>query len=156
KQDNFDVYVKLIGSSTPMRLTTNPAPDLSPTFSPDGRSIGFVRVLKEDERAVFIIIPAIGGPEPPVAEIVLDYNSSFFGPAFAWLPDGKWVVTNGLALLSTESGETRKLTSPPANWLSDFSPAVSPDGHTVAFSRAASYDAFSDIYLLDLTEDLKP
>ena len=59
----------------------------------------------------------------------------FFRPLFAWLPDGKWVVIDGLALLSTESGETRSLTSPPTKSSSDFSPAVSPDGRTVAFSR---------------------
>ena len=152
KQDNFDIYVKLIGSPTPVRLTTDPADDVSPAFSPDGRSIGFVRVSKE--RATFIIIPAIGGPERIVAEVPAP-TSHFVEPSFAWLPDGKWVVTDGLALLSTESGETRSLTSPPTKSSPDFSPAVSPDGRTVAFSRSASY-VVSDIYLLDLTEDLKP
>ena len=69
KQDNFDIYVKLIGSPTPVRLTTDPADDLSPAFSPDGRSIGFVRVSKE--HATFIVIPAIGGPERIVAEVAV-------------------------------------------------------------------------------------
>ena len=64
-------------------------------------------------------------------------------------------MTDGLTLLSTESGETHSLTSPPTKTSPDYSPAVSPDGRTVAFSRWTSYD-WSDIYLLDLTEDLKP
>ena len=154
KQDNFDIYVKLIGSPTPVRLTTDPAEDVSPAFSPDGRSIGFVRVSKE--HATFIVIPAIGGPERLVAEVPAPpVPSNFVEPLFAWLPDGKWVVTDGLALLSTESGETRSLTSPPTKSSADFSPAVSPDGRTVAFSRLTGY-VVSDIYLLDLTEDLKP
>ena len=59
----------------------------------------------------FIVIPSIGGPERIVAEI--SPPIPHFWPTFAWLPDGKWVVTDGLALLSTESGETRSLTSPP-------------------------------------------
>ena len=67
KQDNADIYVKLIGSPTPERLTTDPAEDISPAFSPDGSSIGFVRVSKG--RASFIIIPAIGGAERVVAEV---------------------------------------------------------------------------------------
>ena len=49
----------------------------------------------------------------------------------------------------------RSLTSPPTKLLPDFSPAVSPDGHTVVFSRSDQVGV-SDIYLLDLTEDLKP
>ncbi len=67
KQDNFDIYIKLIGSPTPVRLTTDPAEDVSPAFSPDGRSIGFVRVSKG--HATFIVIPAIGGPERVVADM---------------------------------------------------------------------------------------
>ena len=135
KQDNFDIYVKLIGSSTSERLTTDPAEDISPAFSPDGRSIGFVRVSKG--RATFIVIPAIGGPEHLVAEVTAP-DPYWPRPLFAWFPDGKWVVTDGLALLSTESGETRSLTSPPTKSTPDFSPAVSPDGRTVAFSRTTS------------------
>jgi Tol biopolymer transport system component len=149
KQDNFDIYVKLIGSPTPVRLTTDPAGDYSPAFSADGRSIGFVRVSKE--HATFIVIPSIGGPERIVANLPESVGS------FAWLPDGKWVVTDGLALLSTETGETHSLTSPPSKSSPDFSPAVSPDGHAVVFSRSASVGFFSsDLYLLELAEDLKP
>jgi Tol biopolymer transport system component len=103
-------------------------------------------------RASFIVIPAIGGPERPVAEVAV--ASQWQSPLFAWLPDGKWVVTDGLALLSMETGETRNLTSPPVKMLPDLSPAVSPDGRTVAFSRSPAYTV-SDIYLLELSEDLK-
>lgn len=152
KQDNFDIYVKLIGSPTPLRLTTNPADDVSPAFSPDGRSIGFVRVSKE--HGTFIIIPAIGGPEHIVADnfpTMGDFKERWF----AWFPDGKWVATAGLALLSAESGETRSLTSPLRKSSSDRHPAVSPDGRTIAFGRSTGYNVW-DIYLLDLSEDLKP
>ena len=53
KQDNFDIYVKLIGSGTQMRLTTAPEADYYPSWSPDGSSIAFLR-----ERP--------GGKAPPV------------------------------------------------------------------------------------------
>src|SRR5262249_46156529 len=55
---------------------------------------------------------------------------------------------------SSETGEASNLTSPPTKASPDFSPAVSPDGRTVAFSRGVIYA--SSIYLLDLTEDFKP
>jgi Tol biopolymer transport system component len=115
EQDNFDIYIKLIGSSTSVRLTTDPADDVSPAFSPDGRSIGFIRVSKEHR--AFVIIPSIGGPERIIAEVTLPdlpAETPEPGPLFAWLPDSKRVVTSGLTLLSVESGETRSLTSPPA------------------------------------------
>ena len=45
KQDNFDIYVKVIGTEPPLPLTTNPAKDYSPAWSPDGRWIAFCRDL---------------------------------------------------------------------------------------------------------------
>jgi dipeptidyl aminopeptidase/acylaminoacyl peptidase len=152
KQDNFNIYLKLIGSQNYLRLTTDPADDFSPAFSPDGRSIGFIRVSKE--RAVFIVIPAICGPEHIVAEVPTPRVSV---PRFAWFPTGSWVVTDGLLLLSTETGETRNLTSPPTKSLPDLCPSVSPDGRSVAFSRSTSATlGHYDFCLLDLTEELKP
>jgi serine/threonine protein kinase len=146
KEDNFDIYVKLIGAANAVRLTTDPAMDSNPAFSPDGRSIGFVRGWKEHQ--AFIVIPAIGGPERIIADL------PDIGP-FDWLPDNNWVVIDGLRLLSTESSEIRSLTSPPDKSFSDSAPAVSPDGRAIAFSRSNNFDDVG-IYLLDLPEDLKP
>ena len=155
KQDNFDIYIKLIGSSDSVRLTRDPADDVCPAFSPDGLSIGFVRVSKE--RATFMVIPAIGGTEREVAGVTFPFFLAHALRArapFSWFPDGKWIVTRGLTLISTETGETRRLTSPPTKERLDTDPAVSPDGRIVAFVRSAVFRG--DIYLLDLTEDLKP
>jgi dipeptidyl aminopeptidase/acylaminoacyl peptidase len=43
RQDNFDIYAEAIGSGRRVRLTTDPAADSSPVWSPDGRSIAFIR-----------------------------------------------------------------------------------------------------------------
>ena len=43
KQDNWDIYVTLIGSSEVRRLTSDPAADTHPAWSPDGRQIAYLR-----------------------------------------------------------------------------------------------------------------
>ena len=81
----------------------------------------------------------------------------------AWGPDGKELVVAersspgdpfALFLLSIESGEKRRLTSPPAKSIGDSGPAFSPDGRSLAFARIRG--SASDIYLLALAEDLTP
>jgi len=62
KQDNFDIYVKQIGVETPLRLTSDSSPDLSPAWSPNGRSIAGIRI-SPNTRAELLLIPSlVGGP----------------------------------------------------------------------------------------------
>ena len=68
KQDNFDIYVKLIGPGTQLRLTTAPEADTCPAWSPDGSSIAFIREGLRGKASVFLISP-LGPPERRVAEI---------------------------------------------------------------------------------------
>jgi len=167
KQDNRDIYVKLVGSGMPLRLTTNPATEDRPAWSPDGRLIAFLRELP-GEKAAVLLVPALGGPEHKVAETTArrlsNVPSLFNGPA--WSPDSKWLVIAdkssatepyALFLLSIESSEKRRLTTPPAQSAGDLFPAFSQDGRTLAFIRTIGSAGFaSDIYLLDLSGDLAP
>ena len=133
KRDNQDIYVKLIGTGgPPLRLTTDPAADYSPAWSPDGRFIAFLRDLSREKVAV-LLIPALGGPEHKVAEILIGSDYLLPGPFLAWSPDGNWLVVSGrdspkepaaLFLLSTETGEKRRLTSPPRPLMGDSCPAL--------------------------------
>jgi Tol biopolymer transport system component len=90
KQDNFDIYVKLIGSGNQLRLTTAPQADTLPAWSPDGLSIAFVREGPGGKAAVYLVSP-LGPPERKVAEIsrtaALDWPRGL-----AWTPDGKSLV----------------------------------------------------------------
>ena len=43
KQDNPDIYVQQLGAGSPLRLTTDPSNDYNPVWSPDGRSVAFLR-----------------------------------------------------------------------------------------------------------------
>ena len=157
KQDNFDIYVKLIASGRPLRLTTDPAPDIAPEWSPDGASISFVRIASGKRK--IMLIPALGGPERELAE---SQFTSGDPTSAKWSPDGRWLAVPvrdsaekpiALWLVSIESGEKRQLTRPPAGNLGDNYGTFSPDGRALAFVRYAAYRS-GDLYVLRLAGDL--
>jgi Tol biopolymer transport system component/DNA-binding winged helix-turn-helix (wHTH) protein len=161
-RDNDDIYVKQIGADVPIRLTKDPAPDVSPAWSPDGRWIAFLRELAGGKNGVFLI-PAVGGAERKLME-VLGGGEDWDGGRMSWHPNSEWLVIPdrnsaqepyALFLVSVETGEKRKLTSPPGNLNGDSYPAVSPDGRAVVFTRAMTVSGGTDLYLLELSEGLR-
>ena len=76
----------------------------------------------------------------------------------SWSPDGKFLAVSdrtspeepfALFLVSVESGEKERLTSPPAQSLGDYKPAFSPDGRTLAFVRQSAV-VIGEIYLVQV------
>jgi eukaryotic-like serine/threonine-protein kinase len=152
KQDNFDIYVKLVDSGAPLRLTTNPARDDNPSWSPDGRQIAFLRE-SGDAGADLMLISPLGGVERKLADLRRGVNATWWTSP-AWTPDSKFVAVRddtAIVLVSVEDGEKRKLTSPPGGWAGDWSPAVSPDGRTLAFERMRNGPT-SDIILARVSD----
>jgi Tol biopolymer transport system component/DNA-binding winged helix-turn-helix (wHTH) protein len=175
KGENFDIYVKLVNAGAPLKLTSNPADEYSPAWSPDARYIAFCRdkttgtattnssSLAQLVFGVFVsrveiwMIPALGGVERKLGE------AAGCG-LLSWSPDGKYLALAdknepkdpySIFLLSVETGDKRKLTSPPHDYFGDRSPRFSPDGKTIAFDRSSAL--YSDeIYVLSLTSEGKP
>jgi Tol biopolymer transport system component/DNA-binding winged helix-turn-helix (wHTH) protein len=165
KQDKFDIYIKQIGEEEPARLTKDSADDFAPAWSPDGRWIAFLRRQPGGKCGVFLI-PAVGGAERKLTEVAGESWWVFLwaGP-ISWHPTGKWLVVPdrnsaqepyALFLVSFETGEKRKLTAPPKDVSGDAAPAVSPAGRAIAFSRMVTARQACDLYLLELSEDLRP
>jgi eukaryotic-like serine/threonine-protein kinase len=152
KQDNSDIYVKLVDSGAPLRLTTNPADDGGPAWSPDGRLIAFLRV-SGDAGVELLLISPLGGVERKLADLRQGVNAGWWS-APAWTPDSKFVAVRddtAIVLVSIESGEKRKLTSPPAGWAGDYYAAISPDGRTLAFARIRNGPT-SDIFVAPVSD----
>ncbi len=164
--ESFDIYVKVVGPGPPLRLTTHPAMDGSLAWSPDGRWIAFLRGRPEagEKMGLYLIAP-LGGRERKLAETRVPFTYSM-GTCLAWSPDSTWLAVCdweedspgrlSVFLLSVDSGERRRLTWPPKDSIiGDVLPAFSPDGRMLAFSRYGSA-LKTDLYLLDLDEDLNP
>lgn len=155
-QDNYDIYVKVVDSGSPLRLTTHPDPDTLPAWSPDGRQIAFLRTSGPTTRELLLVSP-LGGVERKVADLSQGVNPGIWWTAPAWTPDGKFLAVRdetAIVLVSIESGEKRQLTSPPAGWTGDWQAAVSPDGRTLAFARIRNGPT-QDIFLAPLSDGAK-
>lgn len=143
-QDNPDVYVQQIGAGSPLRLTTDPANDYSPVWSPDGRSIAFLRQQTDPRVSELRLIPPLGGPERKLIDI-RPHRAFLRSVTLGWCPDSRCIVVtdapdeakppDALFVVSVETGEKRQLTFPPASMVADTDPAVSPDGKWLVFRR---------------------
>jgi Tol biopolymer transport system component len=162
---NGHIYVKLIGTTgPPLQLTTAAPRDFSPAWSPDGRFIAFLR-NETGENGTVLLIPALGGPERKVTKVSASNNNPLPGPYLTWSLDGNSLVISdkdstveqpvALFSLSIETGEKRRLTSPPGGINGDSGPAISPDGRNLAFTRAVDAGV-SDLYLLPVSSGLNP
>jgi Tol biopolymer transport system component/DNA-binding winged helix-turn-helix (wHTH) protein len=137
-QDNWDIYVKLVGSSELRRLTTNQFTDMTPSWSPDGRQIAYLRYEPPYASQQVRVMSALGGSDRNVSDF-----PAFF--SVVWSPDGRYLVAghasppgaaphsgDGLYLIPLDGGEPRAITDPrPPE--THQAPAFSPDGHRLAY-----------------------
>lgn len=159
KDDNSDIYVKVIGPDPPLRLTTSPDFDSDPAWSPDGRSIAFCR-SNVGRRGEIILMPALGGAERNLGRVVINT----FDHPLEWSKDGKWLflprrmegqVGVGIVMLSPTTGEVKALTRPATKVSIHGSPRISPDGRTLAYLSSESGGiGTSKILLQGLSESL--
>jgi Tol biopolymer transport system component len=153
----WDIYVKLIGSGPPLRLTSDPGNHLWPAWSPDGKWIAFT-AQHDDGRNGLFLIPALGGPERLLTE--LQGSWTFVD----WSPDSKWVAVSpnllsidasrGIMLVSTQNGERHDLVTNSRAFEQSSSSRFSPDGRSLAFSKQrGSYVA--QLFVAHMTADMQ-
>lgn len=160
KESNSDIYVKMLGSATALRLTSDPGADLLPSWSPDGRQIAFVRI--RGATGIYLVSP-LGGPERKLIELPgMDRRPA--GPETkivgdllyptvnrpSWSADGKFLVVSRFGeppepgdgtvlLVPVEGGEPLPILVPQrGKWYKH--PTFSPDGRSLAFASCGGGD----------------
>ena len=151
-QDNWDLYIKRIGTETVLRLTHHPAAEGNPAWSPDGRYLAFIR-YGADECGLYRVAALGGDPR----KLGVCSNAASVHPA--WSPDGAWIALDDVApgqggshisLLSTRTFETVPLTFPAPAMRGDTHPVFSLDGTHLVFRRIQS-EGLHDLFAVPMT-----
>lgn len=147
---NSDIYALTVGQSRPVRLTSHPAADRDPAWSPDGSQIAFAS-HRDGNWDIYVLDLRLATTRRITSDPAFDA-----GPG--WSPDGEWLVyesyrSGNLDIHITRadgSGEPIQLTRHAAP---DFSPVWSPGGRHIAFTswRTGNKDIF--IIPLDGAQD---
>jgi len=161
KQDNWDIYIKMIGSAETRRLTNDTALDRFPSWSPDGRQIAFIRTPRMGDVGTIHLISPLGGSDRKLSD-----HPAAFG-RLSWSPDGRWLATvanpianelrgesRGIRLIGVPGGEARSITSPRARTY-HTDPVFSPDGHHLAYGTCFT-DISCQIDVVELGADYEP
>jgi eukaryotic-like serine/threonine-protein kinase len=153
----LNLYIKLVGAGTPLRLTDGASDTRSPAWSPDGRFLAFER--RDGPDAGIFTVPALGGAEKKITGLLSEERySSLPGDGLDWSPTEDWIVyadanSQGVPMslyeVSPTTGEKKLLSQTPVPDSSggDSMPRYSLDGSQIAFVRAPAR-SIEDVYVM--------
>ncbi len=145
---NSDLYIKTIGSHAVTRLTNDPAQDIMPVFSPDGRRVAFA---SNRNGSWDIYVMSVGGGQPIQ---ISEGESHELHPT--WSPDGKNLAFCRLNPASNkwEIWVVDAMHPGVARFLGHgLFPRWSPNGDTIAFQKSRDRsDRFFAIWTIDFVE----
>jgi len=155
REDNYDIYVKLVGSPEVRRLTSDPAADITPRWSPNGQEIAFVRNGLGPAATVHVVSP-LGGADREVSDFSVAMGLD-------WSPDGHWIVVGhipvlpsnradnaGIYLIPLDGGDPRLIVPAESHGRNEL-PTFAPDARHLAYSSCSprSPDCTLDVVEVD-------
>lgn len=144
---NSDIYILPLGQAEPVRLTSHPAPDSSPSWRPDGQEIAFTSHRDGNwELYVYNL------PDGKLRRVTDDFA---FDGRPSWSPDGQWLVYESyrdenldIYIVKADGSEGPfRLTEDPAL---DYAPVWSPGGRHIVY--VSWRDGGPDLFALSLDE----
>ena len=159
---NLDIYIRYLHDGMVSRVTSDPDPDLNPSWSPDGKWLAFLRV--HGERSTLIIVPtahpkterSITSFRAELGKWVGDASPLIGNPGPEWSVDSKSVLlsitsddgsAHSINAVSIVDGSRQEIILTEGE-IRDFYPRLSPDGRHLAFARYATHGA-GEIYVAD-------
>jgi len=157
-----DIWMRGVREGEPVRLVDGPDDYLSPTWSPRGDQVAFVRVAPEPSMASPPCRIYVKAVPDGLERLVGRCQRQAWTGRLAWSPSGDALVfsesvedTGMLARirrLDLQTGALTDLTTPPLATNGDRGAIFSPDGRTLAFVRYRAHEA-ADVFILDLQTD---
>jgi TolB protein len=141
---NADIFSADIGGESVVNLTNNPAPDRSPSWSPDGQQIAFAS--RRADNWDLYLMRADGSYLRRLTE-----DPAYDGEP-AWSPDGNRIAFTSsrdgdlnIYVLDVASAAVQRVTDDPA---ADYQPGWAPDSRQLAFTSWR--DGNQEIYAVGL------
>lgn len=158
---DFQIYTKTVGGSNLQQITHGPLPNVHPAWSPDGRSIAYIRQGKAEN---YLLVQELSSHrERMIRRFQFVYSTWTSSNPFsecqslAWTPSGDRILMTaslgatsgtGLVAISTSTGEERVLTTPVGDDQDCFA-RLAPDGQRIAFVRMISH-AVGFLYTMEI------
>jgi Tol biopolymer transport system component len=132
----IDLFVRRVAGGALVKLTSDPAREMSPRFSPDGERIVFTRRESADGTPELRILPALGGDALVTIPAAASAVWSADGRQLAFL---KRVASGGteLTVAGSDGSSPRAVLSSDSTYPFLREPAWAPDGSQLAIVRGS-------------------